>query len=433
MSTVRYTALRKLEKTGFKKVGTDIAAAAVDDAFDASVNDLAGLLADQWIEVAGFVNAANNGWFQVKQNSVTGKILQVTAPITHLRLPGASGNFASTLDSVAVSQTGDSSLRVRAILYDWTPAAIRYLVGQWGAAGQRARKLEVLTNGKFRYSWSENGTDVLTAESSVATGIADGAVKYAMVTHDADNGASGNDVKFWLSDDGITWSQLGTTVTGGATTSVHNSTATLTVGAEADGATGVFAGQVFYADLRATSGTGGSAVAAFDASRGTRTSLSILAATGETWTVHQSGTPPAQLQGRALVTESAGPNVTITGYYRGLNQDYTIEFAPEAIDPSTEDDRTEHTPIGGGKSEVYLYRSEDFVQVRTGTIEQAAIGQWKEFFGSVAAGEQFIFDAYGTVAEPDDPQPVEKVSKGHEESRDGTEMRYRVGFKVKYL
>ena len=90
MGYLTYTALRDLETTGYLKTGSDISAAIADDSFNASVISLSGLLADQWAKVAGFVNAANNGFFQAKSNSTSGKIIQTTPPITHLRLPASA-------------------------------------------------------------------------------------------------------------------------------------------------------------------------------------------------------------------------------------------------------------------------------------------------------------------------------------------------------
>lgn len=78
MSTITYVAVRKIEKTGYLKTGTDISAAASDDSFNATSTNLSGLLDNQWIKVSGFANAANNGWFQVNGNSTTTKISQDT-------------------------------------------------------------------------------------------------------------------------------------------------------------------------------------------------------------------------------------------------------------------------------------------------------------------------------------------------------------------
>ena len=79
MASITYIAKDEIEKTGYSKSGTDISAAASDDSFNAASTNLSGLLDDQWIQVAGFANAANNGWFQANGNSISTKISQDTS------------------------------------------------------------------------------------------------------------------------------------------------------------------------------------------------------------------------------------------------------------------------------------------------------------------------------------------------------------------
>lgn len=436
MSRITYTALRELEKT-IVVSGAGISVNPVDDSFNAA-SGLGGFLANEWAYVSGFANAANNGWFQLKSNSTSAKIVEVTAPFTHLRFPGVASNFASTPDSGAISILSDSSLRVRVAPNDWTPAAIAFLDGQWGAAGQRARKLELLTDGKLRYSWTTNGTTVIAKDSTVSVGFADGSTNFVMATHDVDNGATGNDVKFWTSADGSNWTQLGTTVTTAGVTSVANSNAALSVGAEADGTTGVWAGRIYYADVRATSGTGGAAAAAFEPNLGSRTSLTWNASTGELWTVGQSGSPPAELQGRALVTEAAGPVVTIQGYKRGLGVDYNLEFYSEQVERSVQLKRSQQQPMGGGAPEVLFMRREEFFDVTVigplgDPLTEAEMPQWREFFASVEGGELFTLDRYGTLISPVEPRSAILSSESYAEARVASMRRYRLSFQVRVL
>lgn len=79
MSTITYTAKREIEKLAYLKTGTDISAAAADDSFNATSTDLSGLLDDEWINVSGFVAAADNGWFQANGASTANKIAQDTS------------------------------------------------------------------------------------------------------------------------------------------------------------------------------------------------------------------------------------------------------------------------------------------------------------------------------------------------------------------
>jgi hypothetical protein len=429
MGAITYTAKREIEPTGYVKTGVDISAAPADDSFNASSTTLTGLLADQWLTAAGFASAANNGWFQAKSSSTSGKIITTTPPVTHLRLPAVSGNFASTPDSAANSVTGDITLRVRAAATDWTPGAVQTLIAKWNTTGnQRSYQLAINTDGTLNYSWSADGTAVISKNSTVATGIADLASKYLKVTHDVDNGAAGNDVKFWLSDDGVNYTQLGATVTTAGTTSIFNGTAALEVGSIDSGTAQLFNGRVFSADVAA--GIDGAAVASFDASLATRGAATFAAATGETWTINQSGTPPAELQGRALVTAAAGPVVTLTGYKRGLGQSYSLEPQFEQAERSVKMKRNEVQPLADVPPEVLLHRRETHFEMLTDILTEAELPQWREFLASVAAGESFTLDRYGTLAAPVEARQAVLASDDYSEKRLGGQL-YRIAFSAR--
>lgn len=213
MTTIAYVAVRKIEKTGYVKTGTDISAAAGDDSFNATSTNLSGLLDNQWFKVSGFANAANNGWFQVNGNSTTTKISQDT------------------------------------------------------------------------------------------------------------------------------------------TTS--------------------------------------------------------------------------------LVTEAAGPAITIVGYKRGFGQTYQLEFGAEVLDRSSDADSEANQPMADVAPEVVLYREEALEEVRTTAIDQTTMNQFREFLSSVRAGESFTFDKYGTIAAPSSPLPAVLVGKTYVETRENVSFKYRVGFTVR--
>ena len=94
MSFFTYTALREFEPTGFNKTGVDISAAAGDDSFNATSTNLSGVLDNQWVLVAGFANAVNNGWFQANGNSTSAKITQDTSASLATEAAGPSVNIA---------------------------------------------------------------------------------------------------------------------------------------------------------------------------------------------------------------------------------------------------------------------------------------------------------------------------------------------------
>ena len=169
-----------------------------------------------------------------------------------LYLPGIAGNCASAPDSNALDITGDLDLRVKVALDDWTPAGVdNTLISKWIGINSYSYILQINSAGKLNFSWSTDGlysasTDVF---SSVATGITDGSVKWVRCTLDVDNGSSGRDIKFYLSDDGINWTQLGTTVTQAGTTSIIAGTANLLIGSDSGGSSRNARGRFYRAQV----------------------------------------------------------------------------------------------------------------------------------------------------------------------------------------
>lgn len=221
----------------------------------------------------------------------------------YLTLTGASGTFASTPDTVGLSITGDIDLRARVALTDWTPATAQTFVAKWEAtANQRAYKFWIDTAGKLNLDWSNNGTTILSKVSTVATGIADGTQAWVRAILDVDNGAVGNDVKFYTSTDGQTWTQLGATVTTAAVTAIADTTALATVGATGNAGTiDRLIGNVYsVAILQNILGTvkGDPEFTASSVS----TNLTVTDSQSQVWT----------LQGAAAM---AGKGMNITSYY----------------------------------------------------------------------------------------------------------------------
>jgi hypothetical protein len=179
----------------------------------------------------------------------------------YLYLPGITGNWASTPDAAVLDITGDIDLRAKVALDDWTPAAVQAFVSKRTSA-QIAFSFDIAITGELVLNWSTDGTAVNGVTSSVATGVADGATKWVRATLDVDNGNSENEVKFFLSDDGTNWTQLGTTITTAGTTSIFSSTAVLGVGARQQG-NGITAARGKFFRAQVLDGIGGTV--AFDA------------------------------------------------------------------------------------------------------------------------------------------------------------------------
>lgn len=208
-------------------------------------------------------------------NSGSGVAVDGTGLIS---LPGSTG-AASTPDAAALDITGDLDVRAKVAAADWSPSADQYIVAKYVVTGnQRSYALVLTTTGALAFQFSADGTTAVTKTSTAnLSSLAADAVKWVRATIDVDNGASGYTVRFYTSDDGTTWTQLGADVVTATATSIFSGTAPLEVGARNDGAADYLIGKVYEA--RVYNGIEGTLVAnpVFSAS-------GITDSTGKTWT-----------------------------------------------------------------------------------------------------------------------------------------------------
>jgi hypothetical protein len=188
-----------------------------------------------------------------------------TAAENYVYLSGAFTNYMSIPDNPPLDITGDLDIRVKVALDDWTPAATQTLIAKYNTTGnQRTYRLDVPSPGILTLVWSADGVNANTANSTVGTGLADGAVKWVRATLDVDNGAGGRDVKFFLSDDGINWTQLGSTVTSAGVTSIYSSNTPQEIGSYNAGGASPAKGKFYRAQV--LNGIDGTVVLDADAS-----------------------------------------------------------------------------------------------------------------------------------------------------------------------
>ena len=218
-----------------------------------------------------------------------------------LFLPGTPGNYASSLDSPAVSVVGDLDLRMLAALDDWTPAVKATAIAKDVNNPNRSYLLTVQGNDAFRFDHSETGTGIKASGSTGALGIADGAKQWIRSTLKANNGASGHDKEFFLggADDTPVWVQQGSTRTTAGTTSIFDGTAPVEIGSFINGTTQLLVGKVYRAIILA--GIDGTVVfdPRFDLQPAGTTSFVESSSEGATVTINQSGDPQAEIVGDA--------------------------------------------------------------------------------------------------------------------------------------
>lgn len=241
--------------------------------------------------------------------ATSGTAVGFTGGDAYVQLPGSSGNTITTPDAASLDIVGDLDLRAKVAADDWTPAANSYVMSKYTQTGnQRSYSLFIGTDGKLNFQFSNDGTASISKASTASTGFTDGTAHWIRVTLDVDNGASGYDVKFYTSEDGVTWTQLGTTVTTATATSVFASTAILEIGSRNAGTSDFFAGKFFEGQV--LSGIGGTSVA-----HPVATVTGVTDATPLTWTVNGTAIPTNRtsygLQAYLQLTTLTGTDITV--------------------------------------------------------------------------------------------------------------------------
>ena len=206
--------------------------------------------------------------------------VRIRSATSALDLPGSGGASASTPDDASFAVT-DLDVRVKVAMDDWTPGGFgQFIVGHWpNVAGNNAWVLSMDTAGQPVLTWTTDGTTSITRTCSAATGFIDGSVHWLRCTLDVDNGAAGHTVVFYVSEDAVTWTQLGSTSTTAGVTSIFNSTGPLAVGDILS-----LAGLVAQVEVR--NGIGGTIVTNPDFSAQRPGTTIFKDRTGKTWTVN---------------------------------------------------------------------------------------------------------------------------------------------------
>jgi len=231
---------------------------------------------------------------------------------------GASGNYASVPDNAAYDLAGDLDLRIKCAPDAWVPGSQMGLIAKYNTGtNQRAYRIIIEADGKFVYQSSVDGTSgagFVSVNTSGALPFVDGMPKWLRATHDVDNGAGGQRLELFSSDDGVNWTFLnGTTIAG--THTRFNSSEALTIGSIAGGAS-PFKGKIYHAEVR--NNIAGTVVAAWSPLRTRTTAVRSPSTWGDdgstppTWTMNGSawsyGVYPS-----AMITTPDSPALSITG------------------------------------------------------------------------------------------------------------------------
>lgn len=213
-----------------------------------------------------------------------------------LLLPGAAADYASSPDTGWVPGQ-ELDLRARLSLPDWTPAATGIIFGQTDATFAQASVIWGVTSaGELSLTWFTAGGAIVAATSS-ALGFENGSTHDLRVTLDVDNGAGSYEVKFYeTTDDGASWQQIGSTVTGAATAVPRNSTQAITLGSSTAGFPLACTIELFTFGV--TIGAENMRVRFTDGQRFVGGASSGTGTLGSVWTLHGAASFPARVRTR---------------------------------------------------------------------------------------------------------------------------------------
>lgn len=213
---------------------------------------------------------------------------------------GTDTSYASTPDNAALDIVGDIDLIADFIPETWPPPADATLLGKYAdSTNNRSYRLDILTTGQARITWSSNGTNNFSLTSTIPVPATIGQRITIRAALDVDNGAGGRTATFYTASFlGGAFFQLGTPVTSAGVTSIFSGTATLTVGARDSGLVGRFTGRIFAARVR--NGIGGTIVANPSFTTQAPGTTNFVDSAGRTWTVQ----PGAAIEEHAPVPGS---------------------------------------------------------------------------------------------------------------------------------
>lgn len=271
----------------------------------------------------------------------------------YLYCSGLTGEAFQTPDTAALDITGDIVLLVRVNLDSVTPSANQHILTKYDSGTLGAYSLRINTTSGLTFQWVDSGVVANAKTSSPVTsvGITANQDVWLGVSMDVDNGAGDAEIRFYYSLDNtndytqVTFTQLGSTQTVGATTSIQNSTEPLMVGArKASNPQSVFEGRIYWAGVfNALIPNSGTLAAEFNPNSGTisadHTTVTngsfvwtrTLAATGKHFAIVDESKcllgvdDYLDIADTAILDFGAAQDFTIVGAFRSL--DYSDEWS----------------------------------------------------------------------------------------------------------
>jgi hypothetical protein len=222
---------------------------------------------------------------------------------TTLETTGSATSYASTPDAAALDIVGDIDIRADIEPAQWPPASDATLVSKYmDATNNRSYRLDVMSTGRLRVTWSTTGVNAFSIVSSIPLDIVGGERISVRVAFDVNDGAGGRAATFYTAPGATSlngpWTQLGTTQTQAGTTSIFSGTAAMEVGSRNGGVTTLFMGNTYHVQVR--NGIAGAIVANPIFSAQPAGTVVFVDSAGRTWTVQP---------GASIITVSPVPGI----------------------------------------------------------------------------------------------------------------------------
>lgn len=191
-------------------------------------------------------------WSDATQTFEAPVIIQ-TGTAGALYLDCSTGTTSRYLQpSVAPHLAGVIDVRLKLSRGDWTPATLNSMVGRSGDAGSRSWYCAFqANNGRPQFTYSTDGTALVAITVNAAPVVNDGDTTWVRWVFTPDDGAGNNTFKAYQSSDGITWTQLGSTVTTAGAVTVFDATDQgITLGNNAPGAISDTTARIYEVEVR---------------------------------------------------------------------------------------------------------------------------------------------------------------------------------------
>ena len=201
---------------------------------------------------------------------------------SYMRSEVDQASYAQCPDAAGIDITGDMEIQLDCTLDNWNSQQI--LAAKWTVSGEQSWALLLWNDGTLQFQWSQDGTSINSARTSVSVPLPPLRRMSLRVTLAVATGT----VTYYTGPPGLSspsWTQLGPAIVLGGNT-IFNSNAPLQIGYGPSSGTGFpgYYGKIHAAQL--LSGIGGTAAAAPDFTAQTPGTTSFSDAPGNTWTLN---------------------------------------------------------------------------------------------------------------------------------------------------